>query len=147
MKMNQPGSKVTLEENHNPWRKQLSYPGFFPFDTFSINVFDCSNALHGSDPLYRALGKFRTCIAVLAMGLVFCQRLLMDYAFWRAVVSVGTAAGIILAGIMQPFYSRLSNFLMLHFSVFGTLRLGLEIDFLVDSGTGQIIGTIIFGII
>ncbi|KAK2945834.1 hypothetical protein BLNAU_19259 [Blattamonas nauphoetae] len=56
MKMNQPGSKVTLEENHNPWRKQLSYPGFFPFDTFSINVFDCSNALHGSDPLYRALG-------------------------------------------------------------------------------------------
>ncbi|KAK2961001.1 hypothetical protein BLNAU_4088 [Blattamonas nauphoetae] len=94
-------------------------------------------------------GKFQTCIAVLVMGLVFCQRLLVDWAFWRAVVSVGTAAGIILAVIMmQPFYSRTSNFLVvLLFSVYGTLRLGLEIGFLIDSGTGTIVGTIVFGVV
>ncbi|KAK2951215.1 hypothetical protein BLNAU_13831 [Blattamonas nauphoetae] len=94
-------------------------------------------------------GAFQTAIIVFVFGLIFCQRLLVDWAFWRAVVSVGTAAGFVLAVIMtQPFYSLFSNFLIvLLFTVYGTLRLCLEIGFLIDSGTGTIIGTIVMAVV
>ncbi|KAA6369122.1 MAG: hypothetical protein EZS28_035351, partial [Streblomastix strix] len=77
---------------------------------------------------------------------VFCMRELIDWPFWRGVVSVGTSGFIIVIVLLkQPFYKFISNYLtILPWSLFGVIRLCAEIGYSFEDASNSIIPQIIF---
>ncbi|KAK2947550.1 hypothetical protein BLNAU_17517 [Blattamonas nauphoetae] len=114
---------------HNP-----KYGGFFSTPTF----------------------QFQLLQAILLYGTVFAMRMLINWPFWRFLVTVGVSAFLVLwVLVQQPYYHFMGNFLtILRWTIFGCLRAFLELAYLIggfittaNASTVQLIITIVCAVV
>ncbi|KAA6361181.1 MAG: hypothetical protein EZS28_043292, partial [Streblomastix strix] len=94
-------------------------------------------------------GVFNLLQGIFVFGIVFSQRLLYDWQFWRGVVGV-LVPGIliIILVIRNPYYSYWSNYLAtIPWIIFGVMRLLLEIGYAIEESTRSSIPQILFFIL
>ncbi|KAA6377692.1 MAG: hypothetical protein EZS28_026781 [Streblomastix strix] len=97
-------------------------------------------------------GVFNLLQGIFVFGIVFSQRLLYGWQFWRGVVGVLVPGVLILMLIIQnPYYSFWSNYLAtIPWTIFASMRLFLEIGYAIEESSHvsspQII-FLIFGVI
>ncbi|KAH7826167.1 uncharacterized protein MONOS_11917 [Monocercomonoides exilis] len=74
-------------------------------------------------------GMWTSVFYVMIFGCVFAMRMLVDWPFWRGLVTIGTSAAMATVILLkQPFYTYAGNCIHgLMFVAFGTLRLCSEI--------------------
>ncbi|KAA6379307.1 MAG: hypothetical protein EZS28_025169 [Streblomastix strix] len=94
-------------------------------------------------------GMFKLIQGVSIFILVFSQRLLILWQFWRLVIGVGIPLILVLILIMHnPYYSFISNFLgTIPWIMFGSLRLCLEIGYIIEESSHSIIPQIVFSLV
>ncbi|KAK2963495.1 hypothetical protein BLNAU_1538 [Blattamonas nauphoetae] len=136
----------TLEFWALAWHN-ADYVNRFPSAYWCLHLFR-NSPRHGG-PFACSSGQFNALQIILVFGLVFGQRLLTDWAFWRAVVSIATTLFILaIILIQQPYYSQSSNSLVVvSYSVFLSLRFFHEICLIVIHYTGlQWLNYVFFGV-
>ncbi|KAK2954266.1 hypothetical protein BLNAU_10765 [Blattamonas nauphoetae] len=114
---------------HNP-----KYGGFFSTPTF----------------------QFQLLQAILLYGTVFAMRMLINWPFWRFLVTVGVSAFLVLwVLVQQPYYHFMGNFLtILRWTIFGCIRAFLELAYLIggfittaSASTIQLIITVVCAVV
>ncbi|KAA6396306.1 MAG: hypothetical protein EZS28_008169 [Streblomastix strix] len=91
-------------------------------------------------------GKFNTLQFIFTFLIVFSQRLLYGWPFWRGVVSVGLSVILVIILILiDPYYTFISNYLTsIPWIVFGSLRLCLEIGYALEKSSESIVPEILY---
>ncbi|KAK2940803.1 hypothetical protein BLNAU_24290 [Blattamonas nauphoetae] len=91
---------------------------------------------------------FQTLRICVIFVIVITQRFLTDWAFWRALITIGISVAMAAYVIIcQPYYHFHSNFLIcVEMTIYGSMRLCSEIGFIFDQKLTNIVGTIILGV-
>ncbi|KAA6388332.1 MAG: hypothetical protein EZS28_016142 [Streblomastix strix] len=94
-------------------------------------------------------GEFNLLQGIFVFGIVFSQRLLYNWQFWRGVVGVLVPVILIIMIVIQnPYYSFWSNYLAaIPWIIFGVMRLFLEIGYAIEEAIHSIVPLILFLII
>ncbi|KAA6393407.1 MAG: hypothetical protein EZS28_011067 [Streblomastix strix] len=91
-------------------------------------------------------GIFNLLQGIFVFGIVFSQRLLYDWQFWRGVVGVLVPGILIIILVIQnPYYSFWSNYLCtIPWTIFASMRLSLEIGYAIEEAINSFIPQFIF---
>ncbi|KAH7819399.1 uncharacterized protein MONOS_12182 [Monocercomonoides exilis] len=94
-------------------------------------------------------GLWQAVDSSLVFGCVFAMRTLIEWPFWRGVVTVGTSLAMVVYFVyIQPMYKLNGNLLMASkWCMFGCLRLIDEILYAIEGATGNWIITIVLQVV
>eukprot|EP00770_Monocercomonoides_exilis_P012324 MONOS_12268.1-p1 / transcript=MONOS_12268.1 / gene=MONOS_12268 / organism=Monocercomonoides_exilis_PA203 / gene_product=unspecified product / transcript_product=unspecified product / location=Mono_scaffold00668:16046-17488(-) / protein_length=481 / sequence_SO=supercontig / SO=protein_coding / is_pseudo=false len=94
-------------------------------------------------------GLWQAVDSSLVFGCIFAMRTLIEWPFWRGVVTVGTSLVLIIYFVyIQPIYKLNGNLLMASkWCLFGCLRLIDEIGFAIEGATHNWVITIILQVV
>ncbi|KAA6390002.1 MAG: hypothetical protein EZS28_014468 [Streblomastix strix] len=97
----------------------------FNYNPKSYSIFTCRNS------------AFNVLETVLTFGICFAMRMLVEWPFWRGIVTVGTSLTIVIIIYWyQPYFKYISNVLAcIIWTMFGSIRLCLEIGYAVTSAS------------
>ncbi|KAH7817482.1 uncharacterized protein MONOS_7384 [Monocercomonoides exilis] len=115
-----------------------------------ISSFLINNMIYNHNPKHGGLwsspsGQWQAVDSSLVFGCVFAMRTLIEWPFWRGVVTVGTSLAMIIYFVyIQPIYKLSGNLLMgSKWCLFGCLRLIDEIVYAIEGATHNWIVTIV----
>ncbi|KAA6401417.1 MAG: hypothetical protein EZS28_003056 [Streblomastix strix] len=93
----------------------------FNYNPKSYSIFTCKNS------------TFNVLETVLTFGICFAMRMLVEWPFWRGIVTVGTSLTIVIIIYWyQPYFKYISNVLTcILWTMFGSIRLCLEVGYSV----------------
>ncbi|KAA6379106.1 MAG: hypothetical protein EZS28_025366, partial [Streblomastix strix] len=97
----------------------------FNFNPKSYSLFTCRNS------------AFNVFEVIMTFGICFAMRMLVEWPFWRGIVTVGTSLTIVIIIYWyQPYFKYISNVLTcIIWTMFGSIRLCLEIGYAVTSAS------------
>ncbi|KAH7820960.1 uncharacterized protein MONOS_11592 [Monocercomonoides exilis] len=115
-----------------------------------VSSFVVKNMIYNHNPKHGGLwsspsGVWQGVESCLVFGCVFAMRTLIEWPFWRGVVTVGASVGMVVYFVYeQPIYKLRGNVLMgSKWCMFGCLRLIDEIAYAIEGATGNWIVTIV----